>query len=92
MNNINEVGACDTPGSARDVYISGNYAYVADWDDGLRVIDVSAPNSPKEVGFCDTPGEANGIFVSGSHAYVADRNEGLRVIDISNPSTEAIYI
>jgi hypothetical protein len=34
----------------------GPYAYVADGSEGLRVIDVSNPSSPREVGFYDTPG------------------------------------
>jgi hypothetical protein len=54
------------------VYVSGNYAYVADWGAGLRVIDVSNPANPREVGFFDTPGYARGVYVSGNYAYVAD--------------------
>jgi len=35
------------PGVVQDVAVSGSYAYVADWDGGLRVIDVSDPSSPR---------------------------------------------
>ena len=66
--------------------VSGSYAYVADDDAGLRVIDVSTPASPTEVGFFDTPGNALDVAVSGTYAYVADRDAGLRVIDVSTPS------
>ena len=80
------LGSVDTPGSAMGVAVAGSYAYVADADSGLRVIDVSTPSMPVEVGFVDTPGQARGVAVSGSYAYVADRDAGLRVIDVSTPS------
>jgi|GEM_PF-674324 len=82
-----QVAYYDTPGYCRDVYVSGNYAYVADGGSGLRVIDVSTPSSPTEVGFYDTSGDAQGVFISGNYAYVADWTRGLRVIDISTPSS-----
>ncbi|MCL0075061.1 PKD domain-containing protein, partial [Thermodesulfovibrionales bacterium] len=36
------VGSVDTPGSARNVFISGNHAFVADGHSGLQIIDISA--------------------------------------------------
>ena len=73
------------PAIVRDVYVVGDYAYVADWSGGLRVIDVSNPVSPTEVGLYDTPGSAYGVTVAGNHAYIADSGSGLRVVDVSNP-------
>ena len=66
------------------LYVSGNYAYLAE-DDGLRIIDVSNSVSPFEVGFYSTPYALDDIAVSGGYAYVATRDVGLRVIDVSNP-------
>ncbi len=43
------------PGIVKDVVVVGNYAYVADGNAGLRIIDVSLPSAPIEVGFYDTP-------------------------------------
>jgi hypothetical protein len=84
------VGSADTPGDARAVFVSGNYAYVADFGPGLQVIDVSDPTNPSIVGSVDTPDRASGVFVSGNHAYVADRDSGLQVIDISDPENPTI--
>lgn len=42
------VGACYTPGDSFGVTVSGSYAYVADGDGGLRVIDVSDSAIPFE--------------------------------------------
>jgi hypothetical protein len=43
----------------------GMYAYVADGEEGLRILDVSVPASPTEVGFYDTPGTAQGVSLTG---------------------------
>jgi hypothetical protein len=85
------VGRFITQGMVRDICVSGNYAYIANYDKGLRVIDISNPAAPTEAGFYDTPGYAYGVDVSGGYAYVADDHYGLRIIDISNPAapTEA---
>jgi hypothetical protein len=82
-----QVGFCSTPGSAKDVAVSGNYAYVADGSGGLRVINISNPASPAAAGFCATAGDAQGVAVSGNYAYVADWGDGLRVINVSNPAS-----
>ena len=84
--NVCLIGGIDTPGSARDIYVSGSYAYVTDYTNGLRIIDVSTPSALSEVGFYDTFGEAFGVYASGSYAYVADGDRGLRIIDNSTPS------
>ena len=75
------------PDIVQGIAISGNYAYVADYDAGLQVIDISNPSSPTRVGGYDTSGYAVGVAVSGNYAYVADDYAGLQVIDISNPSS-----
>ncbi len=81
-----EVAFVDTPGGANGVAIAGSYAYLADSESGLRVIDVRTPWAPVEVGFLDTPGSALAVAVAGGFAYVADNDAGLRVIDVRTPS------
>jgi hypothetical protein len=81
-----EVGFYDTPGYADGVTVVGNYAYIADYESGLRIIDISNPATPLEVGFYDTPGRAYNVAVAGHYAYIADDTGGLRIIDISDPS------
>ncbi|NGX43125.1 MAG: hypothetical protein K940chlam7_01416 [Chlamydiae bacterium] len=78
------VGSYDTPGDARDVAVSGNYAYVADRDSGLQIIDVSNVANPTLAGSYNTPDRARGVAVSGNYAYVADASSGLQIIDVSN--------
>ncbi|MFQ5455595.1 MAG: choice-of-anchor D domain-containing protein [Nitrospirota bacterium] len=83
-------GAYDTTGYAYNVYVSGNYAYIADGDSGLQVIDISSPSSPVLAGSYDTSGESIGVYVSGNYAYIADGDSGLQVIDISSPSSPVL--
>ncbi len=81
---ITFVGRLNTSGSAEGIYVSGNYAYVADGESGLQIIDISNPSTPKFIGHCDTPNCANNIYLSGDYAYIADGESGLQIIDISN--------
>ena len=64
-------GNYDTPGTARGVTISGDYAYVAVGSSGLQVIDISDPTAPSYAGdYCYGPGSAWGVAISGDYAYV----------------------
>jgi hypothetical protein len=73
------VGSVDTPDYASGVAVAGAYAYVADVESGLQVIDISVPESPAIVGAVDTPGEARRVAVAGNYAYVADGGSGLQI-------------
>jgi len=77
------------PGSARSVFVTGAYAYVADGSAGLRIVDVSDPTRPREVGGT-APMPAATVHVSGDYAYVGvdwrgtARYSGVYVFDVSN--------
>ena len=59
--------------------MAGNYAYVAAYGAGLRIINVSDPAHPTEVGYYNALG-AEGVAVSGNYAYVAGRDGGLVIL------------
>jgi hypothetical protein len=80
------VGSVDTPGWANAVVVDGGYAYIADSDSGLTVVDLSDPADPQVVATVDTPGTALGVDVVDAIAYVADYTGGLRLFDVSNPT------
>ncbi|HIE25887.1 TPA: hypothetical protein EYP66_01210 [Candidatus Poribacteria bacterium] len=46
------------PDIVEGIAVVSGYAYVADDESGLRVVDVSNPENPYEIGFYDTPGYA----------------------------------
>ena len=80
------LGKIVLPSVPEGIIAKGQTVFVADWQDGLRIIDVSDPAHPVETGFLDTKGHAIGVTVSGKYAYVADDNNGLRIIDVSDPA------
>ncbi len=88
--NVRFVGQYNTPGYAYDVDVSGAYAYVADYNRGLRIINISNPQAPYEAGACDSALNAVGVTVLGSFAYVAGHARGLRVVDIRDPAHPVI--
>ena len=89
---ITLVGLNDELGAPNDVYAAGDYAYIADRTNGLRVVDISDPANPVEVGSYDPPGSTlgSGVFFSDPYVYLAD-GLGLLVLDVSDPTapTEA---
>jgi hypothetical protein len=84
--NPTEAGFIITPSTASDVAVAGNYAYVANLDDGLRIIDISDPVNPREIGFHKSIGVVRSVTILGTHAYICAREAGLRIIDISDPA------
>jgi hypothetical protein len=64
------------------VALSSNYAYVADWNSGLQIIDISDPSNPTFKGYCVLLGVSQ-ISVSGNYVYVAYELGGLQIIALS---------
>jgi hypothetical protein len=86
---LTEVGSVDTPYSPLDVYVSGRYAYIADYG-AVSIVDISQPSNPVNVGNVPfvTP---YSIFVAGQYAYTGTWiYTDLRVIDVSDPSSPTI--
>jgi hypothetical protein len=72
-----------TPSLAKNVFIAGNFAYVAASGSGLQVIDISDPQNASIVATCTTlGGVAQDVFVSGGYAYIAASSAGLKIVDI----------
>lgn len=67
------------------VEIANDLAFVADQNAGLRIVDLSDPDTLRIVGTADTPGRALDVAVAGTTAYVADQYAGIRVVDVSDP-------
>jgi len=79
------IGSVDTPDIAIDVFVQGDYAYVADRYEGLRIIDITSPTDPFEVGSLDNSAYARYVQVQGDYAYIIDLQFGLRIVQISDP-------
>lgn len=88
-----EVGRIITPSVVGAITVSGGYAYIADGNSGLSIVDITDPASPKLVGtYAGTYGNpAYSVVVSGHYAYVTNQFPGnLQIIDISDPSAPVL--
>lgn len=92
---VESVGEVDTSGYACGVFVSGNYAYVSDYWDGLAIINVADPENPGDPGYVPgyvdkTYAPAEDVFVMDwptgkRYAYVANGWDGLVIVDVTDP-------
>ena len=82
------VARVSTPGIVAGIALSGQYAYVADGEGGLQVVDISSPTVPAIRGCYATTNWtwAAGIKILGGRAYVADETAGLEIFDLGIPT------
>lgn len=83
---LNIVSTTAVSGYAYGVAVSGNFAYVANRGQGLKVYDISNPAALVEVASLAIPGDITCIEVFGQHAYLAV-GSGIRVISVQNPAS-----
>lgn len=76
----------------RDVTVVGNLAYLAvEHNNGLRIVDVSDPQSPVQIGQATLDSNFNwAVAVEGQRAYLASDIHGITVVDISNPASPTV--
>ncbi len=55
-----------TPATDHNMYIKGNRMYQANYQAGLRILDISDPINPREVGYLDTTPEGTTAQMSGA--------------------------
>jgi hypothetical protein len=87
---IDQLGTFDTPGTACDVVLAGDLAYIADYDLGLRIVNLADPTAPVAVGAYDSPGYTTDIWLHPPYAFLSDgagSNGGVRIVDVSDPSS-----
>jgi hypothetical protein len=77
---------------ARNIYVARTYAYVSAGKQGLAIIDVEKPESPKLDQLFNANGQLNdvndvkiGMVAASAFAFVADGKNGLRVLQILSP-------
>ena len=88
------IGEEPSPESAVDVAIAGSFAYIADREAGLRIVNISDSTAPVEVGLFDAIASESmhSVATKGQVAYTGSSVVGLyevrlRAIDISNPES-----
>lgn len=83
---------------AHDIYVARTYAYVANGEDGIAIIDVEKPEEPKLDQNFNADGamnDAHSVKVAMTNAslfaYVADGKNGMRVLQLTDPETMPSY-
>ncbi|MBI4778358.1 carboxypeptidase regulatory-like domain-containing protein [Candidatus Desantisbacteria bacterium] len=84
------MGKYDALHTAYGVSVQNGYAFVANFQQGLEIINISSPEKPVSAGRYDTTGWAYEVFVSGKYAFVADGYAGLQIINISSPKNPVL--
>ncbi|MHA2253168.1 MAG: LVIVD repeat-containing protein, partial [Candidatus Kariarchaeaceae archaeon] len=82
--------------NAHNVFIEDNFAFVAAYNDGLVIINVTDPANPGSAVYQSTRGTAYDVFVQDGFAYVAEAyidgsTGGLTVVDVRDPNSPTIY-
>lgn len=67
-----------------DIFVQGDYAFIADGENGLDIVYIATSN-PGFIANCQTTGIARGIYIENNTAYVASGLGGLDIINVSDP-------
>lgn len=91
IRNPREVGRYNTPIDAvYSLFVSGNYAYLANGWGGLRIINIENPSQPYEMGRYTLPTRCEDVYVRDTLAFTSfqavSEGGGLVVLNVSNPS------
>ncbi len=81
----------DSPGEALDVVLGGDYAYVADGNEGLTVFRIDGGETPVRVANLQMAGKCRAVAVRDDLAVLAAQGGGVLFVDISDPE-EPIYL
>ncbi|HHE54559.1 MAG TPA: T9SS type A sorting domain-containing protein, partial [Caldithrix abyssi] len=73
-----------TSDKAERLFKKGHLIYLADYNGGLRIIDVSQPQTPQEVGVYEPDDVILDVFVADHYAYLASQSHGLLIVDVSD--------
>ena len=83
------VFALATPGLRKTVKpvqtVDAGLAYVAVWNSGLEIFDISQPSTPTRIATHPVPGGAIGATVVGDIGYVATWSNGVQVLNVGLP-------
>jgi len=69
-----------------DVFVQGNFAYLASKHSGMIIYDVEDPTQPVLIGFLAGNYWGNSIWVNGTTAYLG-ASQGIKIIDITDNSS-----
>jgi len=75
----------DDGGRAEGVALANGLTFVANYDQGLEIINSTDPSNPVKLSSKRTQGNALDVYVKGNFAYVSQGSSGVAIIDIQDP-------
>jgi len=87
---ISEVGNVVVPGYPMDVGVYNGKAYLACYNDGVQVVDVTVPSTPFISGSLPAPDWSVGVLISGEYLLVAQYRAGIQVFQLSDTATPVL--
>ncbi|RJP73354.1 MAG: T9SS C-terminal target domain-containing protein [Candidatus Zixiibacteriota bacterium] len=83
--NVSPLGSLYQNASLHGVAVQGNFAYLADAEDGLLIVDISNPAQMEQVGSLSSIGDASSVILYGNYAYLQCGGDTTRIVDVSDP-------
>ncbi len=79
------LGNCTTPGEGEAVFVSGDFAFIAEdtLSGSLQIANITDPKNPHIISYFNSSIRAYDVFISGNNAFIAAYG-GLKVIDITD--------
>ena len=91
-SNIIEMSRID--GNINDVIVKDDTAYLADYDNGLIIANLSNPTNPTVITTLNLEGQMNGLDLSDDTLFIAAGEEGMHIVnssDIEKPQLLASF-
>lgn len=88
-------GTVSTRGNSQRVFVSGNYAYIADGTqqkaNGMQIVDVSNPANPVIISSFDSKDGTASIYVMGNFAFLGGYFNTMQVVSINDPKNPVVF-
>jgi hypothetical protein len=79
------LGAVGTPGDASDIVVRGRYAYIADGEKGISVIDIRKPEQPVLVNSVYLSGPVRVLAAEGGYLFAGMPQTQCSILDLADP-------
>lgn len=83
-------GRLNTFSLIKEIEISGNYAYLTDFENSLLIVNITHHSSPTLESRFNLTGNLTNLAVTGNYAYIVKENNSLLMVDISDPRSPAL--
>ncbi|NQV15850.1 CSLREA domain-containing protein [bacterium] len=86
VHTMDPVGQIITESIVSSIFVDSTFAYIANWSDGFKVVDISDPFNPVLVDSLAFEGQCWDVSVFGDYAYLGNDVNGLQIINVTDPT------